>query len=219
MSRHNLTVTSGKVTVNPDLSQYTALNGDYIQMFKHPKTLEMVTDTITVWDYMFSLTTSERWVITQLLNSYNHKNNVAQILADSEVQKNYIKHGYKKLYEDGWICRIKRGFYMVNPAIVKMPPSLVLDALLQWNTHCHSDAVVALRDNTLLTSYDIDIDAVLKLLDNLVLKGMPDHELLSKIKVLRDLNWIDSANQMTNRCFKHENVKNILTECKDRGLI
>ena len=179
----------------------------------------MVTDTVTVWDYMFSLTTAERWVITQLLNSYNYKNNVAQILADSEVQKNYIKHGYKKLYEDGWICRIKRGFYMVNPAIVKMPPSLVLDALLQWNTHCHSDAVVALRDNTLLTSYDIDIDAVLKFLDNLVLKGMPDPELLSKLKVLRDLNWIDSTNQMTNRCFKHENVKNILTECKDRGLI
>lgn len=219
MNTKKLLLTSGKVTVNPDISQYAALNGEYLQMFTHPQTLELHTRNVSVWDYMFSLTTSERWLLTQLLNGYNYKNNTAQVLAESEVQKNYIKHGYKKLYEDGWICRVKRGFYMINPVIVKMPASLVLDALLQWNTHCYSDAVVTLRDNTLLTSYNIDTDAALKHLDTLVLKGLNDHELLSNIRVLKDLNWIDAANQITNRCFKQENVRNIITECTARGLI
>lgn len=220
MSDKSLTVVRGKVTYVHDTKPYSALNGEYFQMFKNPQTTELTTTSaMSIWDYMFNLTTAERWLITQILNNYNYKNNTACVNADTEVQKNYIKHGYKKLYEDGWICRVKRSYYMISPSILKMPASLILDALLQWNAHCHLNAVIKINDTANLTSYDIDVNEVLAFIDSLVLQSKTNQELLSILSTLKTLNWIDSSNQITNRCANPVNIQQFLDECKKRNLI
>jgi hypothetical protein len=220
MSNKSLTVAHGKVIINHDTKTYTALNGDYFQMFKNPQTTELnTTSNISVWDYMFNLTTAQRWLITQILNSYNYKNNTAYVNANTEVEKNYIKHGYKKLYEDGWICRVKRSYYMISPSILKMSSFLILDALLQWNAHCHLNAVIKINDTTNLKSYDIDVNEVLSFIDSLILQGRSDQDLLSSLNILKTLNWVDASNQITSRCSNPHNIEPFLDECKKRNLI
>lgn len=68
------------------------------------------------------------------------------MLSTTATEKDYIKNGYKKLYEDGWICRVKRSHYMLSPAVIAIDPTLVNDVVLLWNTHCHIDAQLLLDE-------------------------------------------------------------------------
>mgnify|MGYP000927575777 CR=1 FL=1 len=108
---------------------------------------------------------------------------------------------------------------MISPSILKMPASLILDALLQWNAHCHLNAVIKINDTTNLKSYDIDVNEVLSFIDSLILQGRSDQELLSSLNILKTLNWIDDSNQITNRCANPVNIQQFLDECKKRNLI
>lgn len=40
---------------------------------------------------------------------------IVKVTGDTSTQKQYIKNGYKELFEKDLVRRVKRGHYMVNP--------------------------------------------------------------------------------------------------------
>lgn len=198
----------------------SALRGDYFTMYLRPKTMSEKPQTITVWTYLKELTTAERWLLTEVLNTHNYKNNTAHVIPSSEVEKNYVKHGYKKLFEDGWISRIKRGFYMLNPVIKEVSPVLMLDAITTWNTYCHSDTVIDFEVHESSKAYDLDTEAIFRVVNDLILTSKTDVELKELLNIMRSLHWIDASNHLTNRVpTNYTQLPALLNECKVRGLV
>ena len=221
---------SGIIISNPnhvnvysfDRKSYPNLQGSFIHMHTHPLTKSNSTPPahISVWAYIDSLTTAERWLLMQILDHRNFKNNTANIVGKCQTEKNYIKLGYTKLFKDGWIARIKRAYYMLNPVVIETDVSLMVDAILLWNTHCHNDAVIEMPQNYQLTTFDMDTAHLLDLIKQAKFTTLADAELLSIIAYMRTANWLDNNDSLTARTpSTATHAQYIVDECKTRGLI
>lgn len=221
---------SGTIISNPshvkvysfDRKSYPNLQGSFIYMHTHPltKSNSMSSARISVWAYINSLTTAERWLLMQILDHRNFKNNTANVLGTTVTEKDYIKKGYQKLFEDGWIARIKRAFYMLNPVVIETDTTLMVDTILLWNTHCHNDAVIKMPQNYQLTTFDMDTSHLLDLIKQGEFKATPDGELQSILNFMRTAKWLDANNEFTDR--KPSTAKyaqHLLDECRLRGLL
>ena len=221
---------SGTIISNPnhvkvysfDRKSYQNLRGSFIYMHTHPMTKSNSTPSarISVWAYIDSLTTAERWLFMQILDKRNYKNNIANVLGTTVTEKDYIKKGYKKLFEDGWVARIKRAFYMLNPVVIETDTSLMVDTILLWNAHCHNDAVIEMPQNYQLTTFDMDTSHILDLIKQAKFTTLADAELLSIIAYMRTANWLDNNDSLTARTpSTATHAQHIVDECKTRGLI
>lgn len=221
---------SGTIISNPshvkvysfDRKSYPNLQGSFIYMHTHPltKSNSMSSARISVWAYINSLTTAERWLLMQILDHRNFKNNTANVLGTTVTEKDYIKKGYQKLFEDGWIARIKRAFYMLNPVVIETDTTLMVDTILLWNTHCHNDAVIKMPQNYQLTTFDMDTAHLLDLIKQAEFTTLADTELLSIIAYMRTANWLDNNDSLTERTpSTATHAQHIVDECKTRGLI
>lgn len=221
---------SGTIISNPshvkvygfDRKSYPNLQGSFIYMHTHPLTKSNSTSSarISVWAYINSLTTAERWLLMQILDHRNFKNNTANVLGTTVTEKDYIKKGYQKLFEDGWIARIKRAFYMLNPVVIETDTTLMVDTILLWNTHCHNDAVIKMPQNYQLTTFDMDTSHLLDLIKQGEFKATPDGELQSILNFMRTAKWLDANNEFTDR--KPSTAKyaqHLLDECRLRGFL
>ena len=205
-----------------DRKSYPNLQGSFIYMHTHPLTKSNSTPSarISVWTYIDSLTTAERWLLMRILDQRNYKNNTANVLGTTATEKDYIKKGYKKLFEDGWVARIKRAFYMLNPAVIETDTTLMVDNILLWNTHCHNDAVIKMPQNYQLTTFDMDTDHLLDLIKQGEFKATTDSELQSLLNFMRTAKWLDANNVFTDRKpSTATHAQHIVDECKTRGLI
>lgn len=131
-----------------------------------------------------------------------------------------MKHGYKKLFEDGWIARTKRAFYMLNPAVIETPSSVMVDTILLWNAHCHNDAVIEMPQKYQLTTFGMDTSRLLDLIKQGEFKASTDSELQSLLNFMRTAKWLDANNAFTDRkpsTATHAQL--VVDECKTRGLI
>lgn len=221
---------SGTIISNPNLvkvysfdrKSYPNLQGSFIHMHTHPLTKSNSTPSarISVWTYINSLTTAERWLLMQILDQRNFKNNIANVVGKCQTEKNYIKLGYTKLFKDGWVTRIKRGYYMLNPAVIETHSSLMVDAILLWNAHCHEDAIIQMPQNYQLTTFDMDTAHILDLIKQAKFTTLADTELLSIIAYMRTANWLDNNDSLTARTpSTATHAQYIVDECKTRGLI
>lgn len=221
---------SGTIISNPnhvkvysfDRKSYPNLQGSFIYMHTHPLTKSNSTPSarISVWAYIDSLTTAERWLLMRILDHRNFKNNTTNVLGTTVTEKGYIKKGYQKLFEDGWVARIKRGYYMLNPAVIETHSSLMVDTILLWNAHCHEDAIIDMPTQYQLTTFDMDTAHLLDLIKQAEFTTLADTELLSIIAYMRTANWLDNNDSLTERTpstVKH--AQHIVDECKTRGLI
>ena len=205
-----------------DRKSYPNLQGSFIYMHTHPLTKSNSTPSarISVWTYIASLTAAERWLLMQILDQRNFKNNTANVLGTTVTEKDYIKKGYQKLFEDGWVARIKRAFYMLNPAVIETDTTLMVDAILLWNTHCHNDAVIEMPQNYQLTTFDMDTAHLLDLIKQGEFKATTDSELQSLLNFMRTAKWLDANNVFTDRKpSTATHAQHIVDECKTRGLI
>lgn len=215
-----LIVSHAPVKIGYDKKQCKHLKGEFLTMYKYPRIQGDNPSKMSIWTYMFNLSTSERWLLTEILNEHSYKSNTAKVIPNTEVQKNYVKHGYKKLFEDGWVTRIKRGYYMLNPVIKEVPTELMLDVVVLWNSYCHKDAAIHYAVHKHSTTFDLDTSEVISTLNRAVIKDITSSELKEILNTLRDLNWVDSNNQVTNRIPDNSyQVEGLLNECKTRGLI
>lgn len=98
------------------------------------------------WIYFINLTKPERWLFSKIASNTNYNSNVKKVIATTITETHNIKQGYKKLYEDGLICRIKRGHYMINPTIIKTELRYIKDIILLWNTNCHPHKTITLGE-------------------------------------------------------------------------
>ena len=221
---------SGTIISNPnhvkvysfDRKSYPNLQGSFIYMHTHPLTKSNSTPSarISVWTYIDSLTTAERWLLMRILDQRNYKNNTANVLGTTVTEKDYIKKGYKKLFEDGWVARIKRAFYMLNPAVIETHSSLMVDAILLWNAHCHNDAVIEMPTQYQLTTFNMDTAHLLDLIKQGEFKATTDSELQSLLNFMRTAKWLDANNVFTDRKpSTATHAQHIVDECKTRGLI
>ena len=191
-------------------------------MHTHPltKSNSAPSTRISVWAYIDSLTTAERCLLMQILDQRNFKNNIANVLGTTVTEKDYIKKGYQKLFEDGWVARIKRAFYMLNPAVIETDTTLMVDAILLWNTHCHNNAVIEMPQNYQLTTFDMDTSHLLDLIKQGEFKAATDSELQSLLNFMRTAKWLDANNVFTDRKpSTATHAQHIVDECKTRGLI
>lgn len=191
-------------------------------MHTHPLTKSNSTPSarISVWTYIDSLTTAERWLLMRILDQRNYKNNTANVLGTTVTEKDYIKKGYKKLFEDGWVARIKRGYYMLNPVVIETHSSLMVDTILLWNAHCHADAIIKMPTQYQLTTFDMDTAHLLDLIKQAKVTTLADAELLSIITYMRTANWLDNNDNLTVRTPSTATyAQYIVDECKTRGLI
>ncbi len=221
---------SGTIIANPnhvkvfnfERKSYPNLQGSFVYMHTHPitNTSTMVSTRISVWAYIDSLTTAERWLLMRIFEHRNFKNNTANVVGTTITEKDYIKNGYQKLYEDGWICRVKRAFYMLNPAVIETDSTLMVDTILVWNSHCHSEAITQMPDNYQLTTFDMDTSHILDLIKQGKFQVATDNELQSILNFMRTSKWLDANNMLTNRrpsTAKYAQL--LLDECKRRNLI
>lgn len=221
---------SGTIISNPnhvkvysfDRKSYPKLQGSFIYMHTHPLTKSNSTPSarISVWTYIDSLTTAERWLLMRILDQRNYKNNTANVLGTTVTEKDYIKKGYKKLFEDGWVARIKRAFYMLNPAVIETHSSVMVDTILLWNAHCHNDAVIEMPTQYQLTTFDMDTAHLLDLIKQGEFKATTDSELQSLLNFMRTAKWLDANNVFTDRKpSTATHAQHIVDECKTRSLI
>lgn len=200
---------------------YPTLKGSITIMSTYPQTSNSESYTrSSIWSYLGLLNTAESWLLRNILEHRNFKNNTANIVGKCQTEKNYIKLGYTKLFEDGWVARIKRGHYMLNPAVIETHSSLMVDAILLWNAHCHNDAVIEMPQNYQLTTFDMDTSHILDLIKQGKFKAATDSELLSLLNFMRTNKWLDANNVFTNRKpSTATHAEHIVDECRTRGLI
>lgn len=143
------------------------------------------------------------------------------MLGTTVTEKDYIKKGYQKLFEDGWVVSVLNVlYYMLNPAVIETDMSLMVDNILLWNTHCHNDAVIEMPQNYQLTTFDMDTSHLLDLIKQGELKATTDSELQSLLNFMRRAKWLDTNNVFTGmKPSTVTHAQRIVDECKTRGLI
>ena len=220
---------SGIIIANPtqvkvysfNRQDYPTLKGSITIMSTYPQTSNSKSyNRSSIWSYLGLLNTAESWLLRNVLDHRNFKNNTANIVGKCQTEKNYIKLGYTKLFEDGWVTRIKRGYYMLNPAVIETHSSLMVDTILLWNAHCHNDAVIEMPQNYQLTTFDMDTSHILDLIKQAKFTTLADAELLSIIAYMRTANWLDNNESLTARTpSTATHAQDVVDECKTRGLI
>lgn len=72
-----------------DRKSYPNLQGSFIYMHTHPLTKSNSTPSarISVWAYIDSLNTAERWLLMRILDQRNFKNNTANVLGTTATEK------------------------------------------------------------------------------------------------------------------------------------
>ena len=220
---------SGIIIANPpqvnvysfNRQEYPTLKGSITIMSTYPQTSNSTSYTrSSIWGYLGLLNTAESWLLRNVLDHRNFKNNTANIIGKCQTEKNYIKLGYPKLFKDGWVVRIKRGYYMLNPAVIETHSGLMVDTILLWNTHCHEDAIIKMPAQYQLTTFDMDTAHILDLIKQAKLTTLADNELLSIIAYMRTANWLDNNDNLTERTpSTATHAQHIVDECKARGLI
>ena len=220
---------SGIIIANPtqvkvysfNRQDYPTLKGSITIMSTYPQTSNSKSyNRSSIWSYLGLLNTAESWLLRKILDKRNYKNNIANVLGTTVTEKDYIKKGYKKLFEDGWVARIKRAFYMLNPAVIEVDTFLMVDAILLWNAHCHEDAIIEMPQNYQLTTFDMDTSRILDLIKQAKFTTLADAELLSIIAYMRTASWLDNNDSLTARTpSTATHAQHIVDECKTRGLI
>lgn len=220
---------SGTIISNPakvkvysfNRQDYPTLKGSITIMHTHPQTSNSNSYIrSSIWSYLGLLNAAESWLLRNVLEHRNFKNNTANIVGKCQTEKNYIKKGYQKLFKDGWVVRIKRGYYMLNPAVIETHSGLMVDAILLWNTHCHEDAIIQMPTQYQLTTFDMDTAHLLGLIKQAKFTTLADAELLSIIAYMRTANWLDNNDSLTARTpITATHAQHIVDECKTRGLI
>ena len=220
---------SGTIIANPtqvnvysfNRQEYPTLKGGITIVSTYPQTSNSDSYTrSSIWSYLGSLNTAESWLLRNVLDHRNFKNNTANIVGKCQTEKNYIKLGYAKLFKDGWVVRIKRGYYMLNPAVIETHSSLMVDTILLWNAHCHEDAIIKMPTQYQLTTFDMDTAHLLDLIKQAEFTTLADTELLSIIAYMRTASWLDNNDSLTERTPSTATyAQHIVDECKTRGLI
>ena len=220
---------SGTIIANPtqvnvysfNRQDYPTLKGSITIMSTYPQTSNSKAYIrSSIWSYLGLLNTAESWLLRNILDHRNFKNNTANVVGKCQTEKNYIKLGYTKLFEDGWVARIKRGYYMLNPAVIETHSSVMVDAILLWNAHCHNDAVIEMPAQYQLTTFDMDTAHLLDLIKQGEFKATTDSELQSLLNFMRTAKWLDANNVFTDRKpSTATHAQHIVDECKTRGLI
>lgn len=212
---------------NPDAYQTRQVKKDFkFEMFLQmtvaiPHTVKGIdmTTTYTIFEYMVEIPKASHWLLSKVLSYRNTKSNIATVVGSTPYEKEMIKTGYKTLFNDGIICRIQRGKYMINPKIVLIKKGFEEDAFNNWNAHCHPDAVVKFSIEVLGETYQVDGRIFTELLHVDKLAKATDAELSEFLVSCRQCNWIDENNTPTGRATNDEGLTRALDECKKRGLI
>lgn len=176
-------------------------------------------DVKSIFDYMFELPKASQWLLTRVLSDRNYKTNIATVIGNTPYEKEMVKVGYKRLFEDGIICRIQRGKYMVNPSIVGAAVNTEEDALVNWNAHCILKAVLKFRKETLAELMLLDGRRFLEFMHQEKLLVATDTALKEFLSLAREKNWMDENNTPTGRASDDEGFERALVECRKRGLI
>ena len=83
---------------------------------------------------MANSTKAEQYLLLAIKDGINYENEynpVVKVVGDTSTAKQYIKSGYKSLYERNLVIRVKKSHYMINPnALV---PIDYEDAIELWN--------------------------------------------------------------------------------------
>ena len=63
-------------------------------------------------------TKAEQYLLLAIKDGINYENGYApivKVIGDTSTAKQYIKNGYKSLYERNLVVRVKKSHYMINP--------------------------------------------------------------------------------------------------------
>ena len=217
MKESSVVVTKGNVNIVLNSTNYKSSKGRYSKIVHYPKTVK--DNNMNVFDYIRDLNTAELWLLTEAIKTANYKTNIANIVPEARTEKNHVVNGYKKLYEDGYICRVKRGYYMINPNTVDLSAAYRLDALILWNRYCHPNAVIEVYDGDSYEVINMDITEFMNSISLERIRKISDTELTVALNKLHELNWLDSNGQLTKACLNRPQVSKVIDEAKQRGLI
>lgn len=174
---------------------------------------------LTIFEYLIALPKSSQWLLAECLSYRNYKTNITSVVGETAYEKEMIKLGYQQLFNDGIICRIQRGKYMINPNIVTVGKGCEEDAYNNWNAHCHIDAVLKFSVHELGQTMQIDGKKFYELIHLTQLKDTSDLDLKEFLELAKKFNWIDASNTPTGRATSDEGLDRVLLECKARKLI
>ena len=175
--------------------------------------------TLTIFEYIIALPKSSQWILSQCLSYRSWKTNITSVVGETIYEKKLIKEGYKQLFEDGIVCRIQRGKYMLNPTVVSVGKGCEEDAYNNWNANCHKDRVVKFSIHELGQTLQLDGRKFYELIHLNKLADTPLQDLKEFLALAKEYKWIDSNNTPTGRATTDDGLERVLAECANRGLI
>ena len=84
---------------------------------------------------MKEISKGANWFFWLLLEERKQDNNIAFITPKDPTEAKKITRAYKELYELQIVARIRRQYYIINPAVIQPSAELYEEIFLKWNKY------------------------------------------------------------------------------------